>query len=38
LDFKDWSLAIELMKADKHLTPEGLASIICIKEGMNKFR
>nr|QYB19419.1 LAGLIDADG endonuclease [Monilinia fructicola]QYB19480.1 LAGLIDADG endonuclease [Monilinia fructicola]QYB19542.1 LAGLIDADG endonuclease [Monilinia fructicola]QYB19604.1 LAGLIDADG endonuclease [Monilinia fructicola]QYB19667.1 LAGLIDADG endonuclease [Monilinia fructicola] len=38
LDFKDWSQAIELMKADKHLTEEGLARIVCIKEGMNKVR
>jgi hypothetical protein len=38
LDFKDWSQVIELMEAGKHLTEEGIAHIIRIKEGTNKLR
>ena len=38
LDFKDWVRAAELMKENKHLTPEGLERIRKIKAGMNRRR
>ena len=38
LDFADWCKVAEMMKYNKHLTPEGLEQIIKIKAGMNKGR
>nr|YP_009261988.1 LAGLIDADG endonuclease [Chrysoporthe austroafricana]AMX22063.1 LAGLIDADG endonuclease [Chrysoporthe austroafricana] len=38
LDFNDWCLGAEIMQNKSHLTPEGLACIKAIKEGMNKGR
>lgn len=37
-DFYDWVKVAELMKENKHRTPEGLNQIRKIKEGMNKGR
>lgn len=37
-DFYDWVKVAELMKNNKHRTPEGLDQIRKIKEGMNKGR
>jgi hypothetical protein len=37
-DFQDWCRVVELMKANSHLTPEGLDQIRQIKNGMNKGR
>lgn len=38
LDFNDWYSAGEIMKNKAHLTPEGLAFLKALKEGMNKGR
>lgn len=38
MDFSDWCKAVELMKAKKHLTLEGLDEISQIKAGINKGR
>lgn len=38
LNFADFCLAAEIMKRKGHLTPEGLAKIQKIKEGMNTGR
>lgn len=38
LDYRDWTLAAELIKNKDHLTPEGKAKILQIKAGMNKGR
>nr|YP_009262004.1 GIY-YIG endonuclease [Chrysoporthe austroafricana]AMX22079.1 GIY-YIG endonuclease [Chrysoporthe austroafricana] len=37
-DFNDWVKVAELIKDNKHRTPEGLDEICKIKEGMNKGR
>lgn len=37
-DFIDWCKAAELIKEKKHLTPEGLAEIKLIKQGINTGR
>lgn len=37
-DFKDWCKAAEIIKANKHLTEEGLTQLIEIKSGMNTGR
>ena len=38
LDFADWCKVAEMMKDNKHLTPEGLEQIRQIKAGMNTGR
>ena len=38
LDFEDWCLVAELIKAKKHLTKDGLDQIRKIKAGMNRGR
>jgi len=37
-DFEDFSTVVDMIKAKKHLTEEGLEEINKIKEGMNKGR
>ena len=37
-NFKDWSIAAEIMKNQGHLTEEGLNKILKIKAGMNRGR
>lgn len=38
LDLNDWSTAAEFMQNKAHLTPEGIAFLKALKEGMNKGR
>jgi hypothetical protein len=38
LDFEDFTTVAEIMKKKEHLTTEGMASILRIKEGMNQNR
>lgn len=37
-DFEDWCKIAKLMEANSHQTAEGVAEIVKIKQGMNKFR
>ncbi len=37
-DFEAWSKIAKLIEAKSHLTAEGLAEIVDIKNGMNKSR
>lgn len=38
LDFNDWCLGAEIVQNKAHTTPEGLACLKALKEGMNKGR